>query len=124
MIVSIALSLTDLLKNDLFGGLGRYSAQDIGGLVDFDVLTGFCRRIDTLRIPQGNLRFRVGYLFDDLSDAEDLDLAAISIEPRMKIFLGPVVFLCGSKNGILHRPDDDVGIDTFLPAYLFNGSVE
>jgi hypothetical protein len=35
----VSLRFTDLLKNDLFGGLGRDPSQDIRGLVNLDLLT-------------------------------------------------------------------------------------
>ena len=121
LVNDIALRLPDLLVDDLLGRLGGDSPQPLGRLGNFHHVVHLGGIVDLLGLRQGEFQVFVVNVLDHPLDGEHLQGAILTVETGGKLFPGLEIFSGSGEDGVLDGRDDDIDIDTFLPADLLNG---
>jgi len=103
----------------LFGHLSGNTAEYVGWLVIADLAAGFYFRRERAGIVQSDLVDRIFQLLGSLDYGfvdVGADLTRLAVQLGAHVFLRLVVLTRGQRNGILHRGNDDLGIDSLVPA--------
>src|SRR5581483_10628943 len=120
----VALGLADLLEDDLFRKLrGNAPENSFCFFWDHELATYFGVRIGLTRVINRDLQVRVLDLlrsFDNALYSESADFAGIFVELRAQVLLRLVVLARGNNNGVFHRADYNLRINSFFPAQGVN----
>ncbi len=115
----IPLGFPDLLEDDLFGHLGGDAAEYVGRLVIADFAARLHFRRQRAGVVEGDLVHGVFQLLRSL-DHGLVDIGAnltrFPVQLGAHVFLGFVVLARGQRNGVFHRGNDDLRINSLVPA--------
>ena len=116
----LSFGFPHLLKNYLLRCLSRDASQNVRGFGYLDRVVDFQRVVDFLRIAQRNFQAWILHGFDNAPDRKDFNHACFGIESRVDVFVGFVKFPGSGHHRIFQCADDDLGIDVFFFANLFD----
>ena len=124
----VPLGFADLLENNLFCKLRGNASENAFSLFrDLQLAADFSIRIGFSRVINRDLKIRIFNLLRSLDDAlhrKSANLARIFVELRAQVFLGLVVLAGGDNNGVFHRTDYNLRIDSLFPAQRINRVIE
>jgi hypothetical protein len=115
----VPFGFPDLLKDDLLGHLGGNAAQHVGRLVIANFAAGLHLGRKRPGIVEGDLVDRIFQLLGSLN------YGFVDVGPdftRFPVQLGPhvllrlVVLACGQRNGVFHCGNDNLRINSLVPA--------
>ncbi len=111
LILALALSVADLLEDNLLGGLGGDAAElDRRQRID-DKVAHRGIGLQLLRALDVDLLEIVVDLFDHLEHAPQAKIAGVGIELGTNVVLGAVAGAGGALDRVFHRLDDDAFVD-------------
>ena len=133
----VALSLANLLEDDLLGHLRGDAPQHIGRLVVANFATHLDIRRQSVRLGERDLVDRVFQLRwhldailtdnrvrDDRLIDVSANLARLLVQLGAHVLLGLVILPRRQRDRVLDRRDDDLRINALFPAQRFNALVK
>ena len=116
----IPLRFPNLLENHLFRGLRGDPAQSVGRLRNPDHGTDFGARIDAARFGESHLERRIADHVRNRLDGKEFKSAGLLVEHGIVVFGRAKVLAGRDKHRVLHRVENDLGVDALFFTENFN----
>src|SRR5215472_1222991 len=124
----VSLGFANLLKDHLFRELSGDATENPVDLLGNQQFSADLKvRIQAVGIFQRDLQVGIFDLLRRLYDGlhrEGADLAAVFVELRAEVLLRFVVLARRHDNGVFHRADHNLRVDSLFPTYTFDDVVK